>query len=208
MYFGFTSKMKTVKKTSDNELILKINEENCSDCFCELVSRHENLYYKICHGYMNALNKVGVSSEDILSDKLFVFYNSVSSFDETKNVKFSTWLANQARFHCLNKISSTKNKFFVDNEEISPIIDSEISMEAFQKKPVKINLDNVLTAFSDLSDKRISYVFKRKYSDYKVKWKNIAEELGVTTQTVLNLHKKGIGLLKRKIKNRKLEIYE
>jgi DNA-directed RNA polymerase specialized sigma subunit len=41
-----------------------------------------------------------------------------------------------------------------------------------------------------------------------VKWKNIAEELGVTTQTVLNLHKKGIGLLKRKIKNRKLEIYE
>ncbi len=39
-------------------------------------------------------------------------------------------------------------------------------------------------------------------------WKNIAEELGVTTQTVSNLHKKGISLLKRKIKNRKLEIYE
>lgn len=200
--------MKKLTKLSDLELITRITEENCSDSFSELTSRHENLYYKICHGYMNALNKSGVSNEEILSDKLFVFYNSVSSFDSSKNVKFSTWLANQARFHCLNKISSTKNKFFVDNEEISPIIDSEISMEAFQKKPVKVNLDNILTAFSDLSDKRISYVFKRKYSDYKVKWKNIAEELGVTTQTVLNLHKKGIGLLKRKIKNRKIEIYE
>ena len=81
-------------------------------------------------------------------------------------------------------------------------------MEAFRKKPIKVNLDNILTAFSELSDERVSYVFKRKYSDYKVKWKNIAEELGVTTQTVLNLHKKGINLLKRKIKTRKLEIYE
>jgi RNA polymerase sigma factor (sigma-70 family) len=157
---------------------------------------------------MAALKRSGVSSEDIFSDKMFVFYNSLSSFDASKNVKFSTWLANQARFHCLNKISNTKNKFFVDNEEISPIIDSEISMEAFRKKPIKVNLDNILTAFSDLSDERVSYVFKRKYSDYKVKWKNIAEELGVTTQTVLNLHKKGINLLKRKIQNRTLEIYE
>jgi len=200
--------MKKLSKPSDLELINKINEENCNDCFCELVSRHENLYYKVCHGYMNGLRRSGVSSEDILSDKLYVFYNSTSSFDASKNVKFSTWLANQARFHCLNRISSTRNKFFVDNEEISPIIDSEISMEAYRKKPVKVNLENILTAFSDLSDERVSYVFKRKYSDYKVKWKNIAEELGVTTQTVLNLHKKGISLLKRKIKNHKLEIYE
>lgn len=200
--------MKTLNKLSDVELIKLINEETCNDAFCELVSRHENLYYKVCHGYMNGLKRSGVSSEDILSDKMFVFYNSLSSFDADKNVKFSTWLANQARFHCLNRISNTKNKFFVDNEEISPIIDSEISMEAYRKKPVKVNLENILTAFSDVSDDRISYVFKRKYSDYKVKWKNIAEELGVTTQTVLNLHKKGIGLLKRKIKNRKLEIYE
>jgi len=200
--------MKKLLKISDLELLKKINEEICDDCFCELVRRHENLFYKICHGYMSALNKAGMSSEDILSDKFYVFYNSTSSFDASKNVKFSTWLANQTRFHCLNKISSTKNKFFIDNEEISPIIDSEISMEAYRKKPVKVNLDNILTAFSDLSDKRVSYVFKRKYSDYKVKWKKIAEELGVTTQTVLNLHKKGINLLKRKIKNRNLEIYE
>ena len=200
--------MKVFTSLTDIDLIKLIAEENCDDCFRELVSRHENLYYKICHGYMTALKRSGVSSEDILSDKMFIFYNSLSSFDPSKNVKFSTWLANQARFHCLNKISNTKNKFFVDNEEISPIIDSEISMEAFRKKPIKVNLDNILTAFSELSDERVSYVFKRKYSDYKVKWKNIAEELGVTTQTVLNLHKKGISLLKRKIKNRKLEIYE
>ncbi len=114
--------MKNLNKLSDVELIKLINEETCNDAFCELVSRHENLYYKVCHGYMNGLKRSGVSSEDILSDKMFVFYNSLSSFDADKNVKFSTWLANQARFHCLNRISNTKNKFFVDNEEISPII--------------------------------------------------------------------------------------
>ncbi len=103
--------MKNLNKLSDVELIKLINEETCNDAFCELVSRHENLYYKVCHGYMNGLKRSGVSSEDILSDKMFVFYNSLSSFDADKNVKFSTWLANQARFHCLNRISNTKNKF-------------------------------------------------------------------------------------------------
>jgi len=200
--------MKNFKKFSDNELILKIKEDSSNDLFRELMERHENLYYKVCHGYTNALRKSGYSLEDILADKMYVFFSSVSSFDPEKKVKFSTWLANQARFNCLNKISSTKNKFFIDNEEISPIIDSEISMEAFRHDKSRINLDNIIPIFSELSDERISYVFKRKYSDYKVKWKNIAEELGVTTQTVLNLHKKGINLLKRKIKNKKIEIYE
>jgi len=200
--------MKTFKKFSDNELILKIKEDSSNDLFRELMERHENLYYKVCHGYTNALKKTGFSLEDILSDKMYVFFSSVSSFDPEKKVKFSTWLANQTRFNCLNKISSTKNKFFIDNEEISPIIDSEMSMEAFRRNEIRINLDNIILVFSELSDERISYVFKRKYSDYKVKWKNIAEELGVTTQTVLNLHKKGINLLKRKIKNKKIEIYE
>jgi RNA polymerase sigma factor (sigma-70 family) len=200
--------MNSTKQHSDSILIINVKEKNCEDSFRELVARHENLYYKVCHGYATGLKKVGVSLEEILNDKMFVFFSSVSSFDAEKNVKFSTWLANQARFNCLNKISSTKNKLFVDNEEISPIIDSEISMEAFRQRQMKINLDNVLTAFNELSDNRVSYVFKRKYSDYKVKWKNIAEELGVTTQTVLNLHKKGLSLLKRKIRNKKLEIYE
>lgn len=200
--------MKTFKKFSDNELVLKIKEDSSNDLFRELMERHENLYYKVCHGYTNALKKSGYSSEDIFADKMYVFFSSISSFDPTKKVKFSTWLANQARFNCLNKISSTKNKFFIDNEEFSPIIDSEISMEAFRHSKNRINLDNIIPIFSELSDERISYVFKRKYSDYKVKWKNIAEELGVTTQTVLNLHEKGINLLKRKIKNKKIEIYE
>lgn len=200
--------MNSVKECTDSELITNVKEKNCEDSFRVLMTRHENLYYKVCHGYSAGLKKVGVSLEEILNDKMFVFFSSVSSFDSEKNVKFSTWLANQARFNCLNKISSTKNKLFVDNEEISPIIDSEISMEAFRQRQLKINLDNVLIAFNELSDSRVSYVFKRKYSDYKVKWKNIAEELGVTTQTVLNLHKKGLSLLKRKIKNKKLEIYE
>lgn len=200
--------MNSFKNITDETLILNIKDRNCEESFRELIQRHENLYYKVCHGYSSGLKKVGVSLEEILNDKMFVFFSSVSSFDPEKKVKFSTWLANQARFNCLNKISSTKNKLFVDNEEISPIIDSEISMEAFRQRQLKINLDNVLIAFDELSDNRVSYVFKRKYSDYKVKWKNIAEELGVTTQTVLNLHKKGICLLKRKIKNKKLEIYE
>ena len=81
-------------------------------------------------------------------------------------------------------------------------------MEAFRSNKNKVNLENILPIFSELSDNRISYVFKRKYSDYNVKWKNIAEELGVTTQTVLNLHKKGLSLLKRKINNKKIDIYE
>ena len=87
--------MVELNKISDSRLISKIKNESCNDSFRELVSRHENLYYKICHGYVNALKKVGVSTEDILADKLFVFFTSVSSFKSDKKVKFSTWLASQ-----------------------------------------------------------------------------------------------------------------
>ena len=193
-------------KISDEDLISKIKIEAEDDSFKELVSRHENLYYKICHKYLPALSKNGVTCEDVFSDKYYVFFSSLNSFDSLKKVKFSTWLANQTRFNCLNKISNLKNKILVDKEEISAIIDQETSMKAFREKSLNVNMSSILESLKSLNDDRIAYIFERKYSTDKVKWKTIAEELNVTTQTVLNLHKKGVNYLRKKIKI--IDIYE
>lgn len=193
---------------TDIELIKNVKENACSNSFTELMSRHENLFYKICHKYSSSIKKSGSNIEDVTSEKMYLFFVSISSFDENKKSKFPTWLANQTRFHCLTKIFSNKNKFNIDNSETIDIIDSDFSFQKYNETQKKVNLNSMLDLIKTSSDERIYYIFNRKYSDNKVKWKHIAEELGVTTQTVLNLHKKGILLLKKNIKSNKIEIYE
>lgn len=193
---------------TDIELIKNVKTDACSDSFNELLLRHENLFYKICHKYAASIKKCGSNIEEVLSEKMYLFFVSISSFDENKKSKFPTWLANQTRFHCLTKIFSNKNKFNVDNSETVDIIDSDFSFQKYNETQKKVNLNSMLELIKTSSDERIYYIFNRKYSDNKVKWKHIAEELGVTTQTVLNLHKKGILLLKKNIKSNKIEIYE
>jgi hypothetical protein len=46
----------------------------------------------------------GTHPEDISSDKDYLIYKSAVSYNPTKKIKFSTWLGNQVRYYCLNKI--------------------------------------------------------------------------------------------------------
>ena len=91
---------------NDNELINKIKEQNCEDSLKTLTLRHENLYYKICHRYAPTLRASGISPEDLFEDKALVIYKAVETFDPSRKAKFSTWLGNYSRYHCLNYIQN------------------------------------------------------------------------------------------------------
>ena len=44
---------------------------------------------------------------------------SIKSFNTTKKVKFSTWLANQAKYHCLNTLNKkSKDRLVSTGDEI------------------------------------------------------------------------------------------
>lgn len=193
---------------SDASLVRCVKQNNCETSFAEICKRHENLFYKICHRYDKKLNSFGIKIQEVLEDKYFVIFTSIISFDESKNCKFSTWLANQARFNCLNKINKSKNFINLEEEGEAVKFLENLSFEEYFKATKKINTSIIIDLLSKLDDTRIVEIFRKKYVDgeSKTKWSHIAKEMGVSTQTILNLHKKGLQYISKKIKT--IDIYE
>ena len=79
----------------------------------------------------------------------------------------------------------------------------ERAFEAFDKQKVKDEASYVFEVLDRIKDKRISKIFRMRYfsGDPKMTWKKIGEKIGVSTQTVINLHEKGKKMVKIKAKN-------
>lgn len=191
----------------DLKLIKSVKNEGCSGCFCKLLELHSNLFYKICNRYIHALSSYGVPRGDVYENKNFVFLDSITTFDPSRGVKFTTWLANKTRFYCLNLINSRKRTINFSNDDIRKAIENR---SFFQKddKEVKENFDYVMFLLDNLKDKRVKQIFSIRYLEgsKKIRWKNIASSMNISVQTAINLHSKGIRVLSGKMNSK--EIYD
>jgi DNA-directed RNA polymerase specialized sigma subunit len=84
------------------------------------------------------------------------------------------------------------------------------SLDALKEQGEKEN-ENDLFEFtenilSQLKDTRIKKIFSMRYSNSEKKpsWCIIANKMSVSTQTAINLHNRGIEILRKKIKSEKL----
>ena len=181
-----------------------LKEERCEDSFLELSRRYENVFYKICQRYKFALRSVGVQPEDVYEEKNTILFKCALSYDSERGTKFSTWLGNYAKFTCLNYINSKKYTFNAETEELHDFVEnSQIAPEG--AKTYDEEMDIAISALNALKDKRIKKIFERRYFyDYKKEstWKNISDGLGISIQTAINLHKKGLRLLKNQLKDK------
>ena len=120
-------KMRSVQ--SDLTLINKIKEENDEDSLLELINRHSGIYHTMVNQFMshpqNQLEKVELSE-----DKDSTIYSSAMSYDPMRKTKFSTHLANQTKWKCLNVLNkkSRTKEFFIDDSDnyLEPSCDSFI----------------------------------------------------------------------------------
>jgi RNA polymerase sigma factor (sigma-70 family) len=181
---------------TDYQLIKKIKKDNCSESFKELSTRHCKLFYSICNKYVSP-NKI----TEIHTDLDFVFLKSLNSYKTDKKTKFSTWLANCTRYHCLN-YSKNENKY-VDlyGEEAVITIFNAKAIENYDNEKYKNEIDHVFSILESLKDQRIVRIFKMRYLYVDRKrptWKKIGERFNLTSQTIINLHDKGRAVIKRK----------
>lgn len=185
----------------DSELIKKVKNDADSSALLELEARHSGICHQMVKKYYNSFLSVGLSPEEITSDKLLIIYKSALNFDFNKNVKFSTWVGNQMRYYCLNCINKkTVNTTNMDNENIKYHIEIKQKNDLTNNDLIKENADLILTLITKLKDKRIYSIFKMRYfSDKKVSWNKIAKKINLSTQTVINLHNKAIKILKNKL---------
>lgn len=186
---------------SDNHLIERIKKNNCEKSLIELSERHSGLYFKILKKYSKSFFANNIDIKEAADDKNLIIWNSVKSFSIEKNVKFSTWLANQTKYHCLNTLNKkTKDRLVTTGDEILDFLNEEdISYDA---GPLFEFIENIL---DQLKDKRIKDIFSMRYSrqDKKPSWCLVAKKLKISTQTAINLHNRGIKVLRKKIDSEK-----
>ena len=179
----------------------------CEKSFLELCRRYENVYYKICQKYRHALVNAGVQPEDVYAEKDLIVLKCAQSFDPSRNTKFSTWLGNYAKFTCLNYVNSKKYIFNSDSDELLDFIEESHTISPHTEN-LNEEFEILISTLDKLKDERIKIIFRMRYfydSKKEGTWKNISEKLGMSIQTAINLHKKGLHLLKNRLK-RKISI--
>jgi DNA-directed RNA polymerase sigma subunit (sigma70/sigma32) len=168
----------------------------------ELEDRHSGICYTMIKKYYNSMSSVGVDPVELAKEKDYVIFKSALNFDASRNIKFSTWLGNQMRFHCLNCMNKNNTTISMENESIKNIMERNQVMNSTSLLN-KDNCEYIFNLLDQLKDKRIIEIFKIRYfSDKKtVSWSKIGRKLKISTQTVINLHNKTLRFLKNKLES-------
>lgn len=197
--------MNHINQTEDISLIEKIKESNDNESLKTLIKKHEPMCFSIYKKYSNLINASGSSVEELSSDRGYVVYKSAISFDLNKKSKFSTWLYNQIRYQCLNFINENKDSVAMESEKINFLIESNNKQFGKTTSEDIKNINEYIFRILDSSgDSRISKIYRLRYFSGKklTAWSKIANALNISTQTAINLHKKGVALLKVKLNSK------
>lgn len=183
---------------SDAELAEKVKSEYCSDSLTELISRHTGLCVSMAHKYFNNRNTTGVHINDFDLEKNWIVYDAAKEFDPSRNVKFSTFLANKVRYFCLNKIKSNN---------LVPLTDETLDAMANQYSEEDLHLEEleyVWDILDQIKDKRVKTIFKYRYGQDKDTrdWATIGKKLGMSHQGVIDIHNKAISFIRNKINSK------
>lgn len=190
--------MKTVKESEVQSLLQKVINSNCDDSFNKLSELYEGFYYKIVLRYSAALYKAGLSKEEIAAEKEFILFKAIKSFNAKQKTKFSTWFCNYTRYHFLNLINYSKKHRILEHEDI----DTTVTNEVYTVDKSDDTLKYLMSLLKSLKDERISKVYELRYFSGGRKpatWDKVAKQVGVSTQTAINLHEKTKSLLKAKV---------
>ena len=139
---------------TDLLLIREIKKSNCENSLKELIHRHSRLCFDIYHKYLPAIKASGMFPEDAINEKDYIIYKSAMSYNPEKKTKFSTWLGNQIRYNCLNKINKSRPHQLIEDEEFDFIIEKSDGPDFSELKEYVLNILN------QIKDERIKRIFE------------------------------------------------
>ena len=203
-------------KIDDLKLVRKIKSKQCDNSLLELRNRHCGLIISIYSKYSSVLTNLPFVPDEFNQEINHIIYDSARKFDlKRKNIKFSTYLAENTKWFCLNKITEL-NKYNNKNinsepDTITKIMDSCLS---------NINSDNIknlelcnfiYSIIDQIKDKRVKEIFRLRYftgDKKKMTWREIGDSMKpkLTAQSIINIHERAVALIKSKISS--LEIFD
>jgi len=178
--------------------IKKIQTKDCDDSLAKVITRYSPVFLSMYSKYSAAISKSGADPNDILSDKNLIIYESAKSFNLEKGSSFCTWLSNNVKYKCLHLMGkSTKIIKLCEKVKTNTLADNDGN--PYANKEMK---SFIFSELSRMKDPRIQKVYSLRYfSGGKMTWSKIGKMLGFSSQTAINLHRKGAEVLKRKIHN-------
>lgn len=184
---------------SDLSLINKIKNDKDDDCLLELIDRHSGIYVYIVDQYTKNKNN-NISRDIFMEDKDYTIYKSALDYNPERNSKFSTFLANQTKWKCLNALNSKINKHETSLEKVS--YREADNDDAFQK----LSRIEAFDVFNDMlkqeKDPRVKKIIDIRYNTSNTKlvpWRKAAKELNMSIQGCINIHDRFINKVKNKL---------
>jgi DNA-directed RNA polymerase specialized sigma subunit len=185
---------------SDISLIEKIRIQNDEKSLIELIDRHSGIYTTMVGRFASGKTSV-LDKDSIMEDKNFTIYSSALKFDSSRETKFSTYLANEIKWKCLNainKIKKRKESSIEDKENfIEPSCDDFIG---------NINQEETLQLFRSLlekeTDERVKKIIDMRYdsdNNKLIPWKAISSKMNLSIQGCINIHNKFINKHKKEL---------
>jgi hypothetical protein len=196
-----------IKSLTDVDLTKRVRETNDDCALEELISRHSGIY-------VDMLKKFGFKCltqnqvQDIMQDKDYVIYKAALEYDSSK-AKFSTHLANKAKYMCLTQKTKNKNNRISSNFEEVQFYQKDKSKTPDESCNINDSFSRILNLIEKHKDKRLKVIFHQRYfcgRKGKLKpWKEVAKTISLSAQGCINLHDKAIKELNYKINNERIK---
>lgn len=189
--------------TTDEYLVKDIQKNKSNNSLKELISRHSGIYVEMIRRYGQKY-LTSTQIDDLMGDKDFNIYSAALDYNGEKS-KFSTYLANRTRYHCLsNKTINKKNSNIVNFDDI------EFEQESKEQNPCQASIQResmkkICFLIEGHEDPRVVRIFKERYFSGDTKklkpWKVISEEIGLSIQGCIDIHTRAVKQFKKKISN-------
>ena len=190
---------------SDLSLIKKIQSEDNQACLESLIQRHSGIYVYVVDQYTKNPNSI-IDRETIMQEKDTVIYTAALNYNPKCKSKFSTYLANEAKWKCLNAISKVKRRKETSLDEITSGISENSSLTVNDnscERLIKLESFNVFKDMLDSEkDKRVKKIIDIRYNTTNnklVPWRIVAKEIGMSIQGCINIHNKFINKVKKQL---------
>ena len=190
-----------VEELDDNYLVNLVREEKNDEALIQLMQRHSGIFHKTVTDYLPPSLNYG-EREDVYEEKPSYFFDAILSFDESRNAKFVTWLANRTRYSMLTKRSKEKAKpiFCEFDESLGGV--TGLTPDTYYEK--RTDSEKVLQLVFDKYGEDMYDLFKDKYFGGPNRtgktFNEIADGLGVSPQAIQAKHRTVLKFLKRKLK--------
>jgi len=183
---------------SDYTLISNIQEENDENSLLEIIDRHSGIFHTMVNQFMSHPH-CSLDKSLLVGEKDSTIYSAALNYDPTRKTKFSTHLANQTKWKCLNILNKKKkNKEFQldDNSNYD-----EPFSDGFLRE---IDKGEAFSLFNKClkkeKDERVKKILDLRYgvdNNKLTPWRKIAKELDMSIQGCINIHNRFINKVKK-----------